>query len=329
MSTIDAALLATLRAACVHLPAGQLATDLATTTPAIRERVAELRSAGFEIEERPDLGYRLIASPDRLVADDVRARLGESGLIRDILVFAKTDSTNDRAAQLGANGAAGGVAIFAEHQTAGRGRFGRPWHSASNLGLWCSVLLRPPLPISEWPRLTTWAAVAIAAALERAVGVAAQIKWPNDVEIHGRKVAGVLIETGVDGAQAPFAVLGFGVNVNHTADDFAPDLRNKAGSLGMVTGRPLDRTELAVIIFRELDLRLPALKEAFHELVSEAARRSTLLGKWIRVRAGALVVEGLAEELDSRGQLVLRESEGGLHRLTAGAVTILGPKKPE
>jgi BirA family transcriptional regulator, biotin operon repressor / biotin---[acetyl-CoA-carboxylase] ligase len=326
MSALDTALLRALHVAKVHLSTSELATDLATTAPGLYERLAELRKAGFDIEEHPGLGLRLIGTPDRLIADDLRARLGPNALIRDVLVFAETDSTNNRAMQLGGHGADGGVAIFAERQTAGRGRFGRHWDSASHLGIWCSLLLRPPMPASDWSRLTTWAAVAIAAAIENSLGLRADIKWPNDIQVRGRKVAGILIETGIDRNEQPFAVLGFGVNANHETYDFPPDLAQTAGSLRQSLGEMIDRTDLAVAIFHQLNARLRALEHAFHELIAEASDRSILLGHRIQLAAGASTIEGVVEELDEVGQLVVREANGAVLRLNAGDITVLSPE---
>ena len=171
MTPLDARLLRALREARVHLPAGDLAAQLAESAAVIRTRLAALGEAGFEIEDHPGLGLRFLAAPDRLIADDLTARLGPCPLIREILVFAETDSTNELATQLGRQGTPGGLAIFAEHQTAGRGRFGRRWASASHRGLWFSLLLRPALPQAQWARLTTWAAVSVAAAIEESIGV--------------------------------------------------------------------------------------------------------------------------------------------------------------
>lgn len=226
MKTLDARLLALLRETAVHQPVGECAAQLHATPAQIRERLAGLRMAGYEIEDRPGLGLRLIAAPDRLIADDLSAQLGACGLVREIVVFAETGSTNDCAAQLGRQGAPGGQVIFAERQTSGRGRFGRRWDSASHRGLWFSMLLRPSLAVPQWPRLTTWAAVAIAMAIEKQTGERAMIKWPNDVFVGGRKVAGILIESGADRGGAPFAVVGIGVNVNHEAGDFPPRCGN-------------------------------------------------------------------------------------------------------
>ncbi len=322
MKSLDAELLRTLRASVFHIPPTELATQTGATHAAVVAQIGELRAAGFHIDERPGLGYRLIAVPDRLIAADLQSRLGNCALVREILVFAETDSTNDRAADLGGRGVAGGLTIFAERQNAGRGRFGRRWESASHLGLWFSLLLRPVFSQEHWPRLTTWAAVSIASAIERAVGVRAEIKWPNDIFVKGRKVAGVLIEADHDAAQESFAVVGIGVNVNHAPDDFPEELAAKATSLRAATGRMIERPALAAAILRELDRRYIDMDRRFAELVAEATRRGVLFGKWVQVRAGDVLVEGVAESLDASGQLLLRTGAGELRALNAGEVTL-------
>ncbi len=324
MNVLDARLLAALRASQVHLPATDLAGQLATPLALVEARLAELRDAGFEIEERPGLGFRLLHSPDRLIADDLHSRLGQCDLAREIVVFTETASTNDSAMQRGRQGAGGGLVIFAERQTAGRGRFGRAWASASHRGLWFSLLLRPTLPYSAWPRLTTWAAVSLAATIENWLGLPAAIKWPNDIYLSGRKIAGILAESGVDVNGQPFAVVGIGVNVNQNAADFPPELASKAASLGMVSGgRFIDRPTFAANLLRELDTRLPLLASAFPEMIAEASRRSLLLGRWVQIQSGHSMIEGRAEELDADGQLLLRTDDGTLHRLSAGEVTVI------
>ena len=321
MKTLDAALLQMLRQSPKPFDLGTIAKQLATTIPILEVRLAGLRAAGFVIESRPGLECVFLA-PDRLIADDLLSRLGDCQFVRDIIVFEETDSTNNQVANLGRSGAAAGVAIFAERQTGGRGRFGRRWDSASHLGVWCSVLLRPELPLSQWPRLTTWAAVAIAAAIERITKTRAFIKWPNDIIMRSKKVAGILIETGSDAAQQPFAVLGFGINVNHAESDFPYELRAEAGSLRQVAGRPVDRSDLAVSILQELAIRFPLLNGSFGQLLAEAEQRSLLLGSWVRARTGDSIFEGLADKLDCDGNLLLRERDGNVRRLSAGEVSL-------
>ena len=322
MKSLDAALLRALRSSTIHTPPTELAAQIGSTRAGVAALVDELREAGFEIDERPGLGYRLFSAPDRLIAADLYSRLGNCALVREIVVFEETDSTNDRAANLGRNGAASGLAIFAEKQNAGRGRFGRRWESASHLGLWFSLLLRPTFPQEHWPRLTTWAAVSIASAIERATGVSVGIKWPNDIFVDGRKIAGILIETGMDRAQVNFAVVGIGLNANHAREDFPENLAAIATSLRVATGRAIDRAAMAAAILRELDTRHADLERRFAQLVAEAHRRSVLLGTWVQVRVVDSVIEGVAESLDENGQLILRQRDGNLTTLSAGEVSL-------
>jgi BirA family biotin operon repressor/biotin-[acetyl-CoA-carboxylase] ligase len=324
VKALDARLIAALRASTVHLPATDLASQLTAPLATIETRLAELRGAGFDIEERPGLGFRLLSSPDRLIADDLAARLGPCDLVREIVVFTETDSTNDLATQRGRQGEAGGLVIFAERQTAGRGRFGRHWASASHRGLWFSLLLRPALALPLWPRLTTWVAVALADAIESALGLPAVIKWPNDIYLDGKKVAGILAESGTDSAGEPFAVVGIGVNVNHEPADFPPELTARATSLRMAAGQPIDRPAFATALLQALDARLPQLATNFPEMIAAATGRSFLLGRWIRVQSGVEILEGHAEALDSDGHLLLRAADGTLHRLSTGEVTVVG-----
>ncbi|HEY3902122.1 MAG TPA: biotin--[acetyl-CoA-carboxylase] ligase [Chthoniobacter sp.] len=323
MMSLDARLLTALRASQVHLPATDLAAQVEAPLPLVEARLKDLRSAGFVLEERPGLGFRLVHSPDRLMADDLHSRLGASELVREIVVFAETGSTNDLAMQRGRQGADGGVVIFAERQNAGRGRFGRAWASAPYRGLWLSLLVRPGLPIALWPRLTTWAAVSLAVTIENSLGIAGGIKWPNDIYLHGKKVAGILAESGVDTAGQPFAVVGIGVNVNHDLHDFPPELQGKASSLRMAIGRDVDRPAFAANLLREMDARLGQAASAFPEIIAEASRRSLLLGHWVQLQYGRTMLEGRAESLDADGHLLLRGADATLTRLTAGEVSVV------
>ena len=322
MISSDARLIKALREAEVHLTAGDLAFAIGDLRETIEPRIHALRQAGFDVEFRPGFGYRLLSSPDRLIADDLWARLGDSTMVREIVTLEETGSTNDVAAQFGRQGAASGLAIFAEHQSAGRGRFGRRWESVSHAGLWFSLLLRPAMEVQFWPRLTTWTAVCVASALDSKMRRRAGIKWPNDVCLLGKKVSGILIEMGADVEQKPFAVVGIGLNVNHEEADFPPELRATATSLRQVTGQKTSRAELAADLLRTMSERLGLLATHFDQLLAEAAERSILLGNWIKVQAGDSVMLGIAEELDPEGRLVLRTEDGGRTSLSAGEVTL-------
>ena len=167
--------------------------------------------------------------------------------------------------------------------------------------------------------------MALASALEKTLGVRMEIKWPNDLQSGSRKLAGILIELGLDRAQEHFAVVGFGINANHANEDFPPELAERATSLRALTGQMIDRSALAAAILTELDRLFPLIGDRFAELLAEASDRSALLGKWIRVQNGLQTIEGIAEMLDTEGQLILRTADGAAQVLSAGEVTIGRP----
>lgn len=319
---VDKGILLTLRAAPGHIPPAELARELRTAPEIIAAQVAELKIAGYDIEDHPHFGYRLVSTPDRLIACDISGMAGDIPLAREIIVFEKTDSTNNVAARMGREGAAEGLVIFAETQTAGRGRLGRRWESDSHKGLWFSLLLRPRFSTALWTRIATWAAVALAEAIERETSCRAQIKWPNDIFIEGKKVTGILIESYFDPGSAGksgFAVLGIGVNVNQ--EQFPAEIEHTATSLRMVTGHPLDRQKTAAAILQTLDSLYPQLEHEFDRIIAAAESRSFLKGKWIQARAGEELVEGEASRLDANGALVLRLADGSERTISTGEVT--------
>ena len=145
------------------------------------------------------------------------------------------------------------MVVFAEHQTAGRGQRGNRWESAARKGLWFSILLRPKIDLASSPRLTAWAAEAISSAIQSEFSLTPAIKLPNDVQIDGRKVAGVLIEMRAQEKAAHLAIAGIGVNVNQSLEDFPEELQDKAISLAMVLSTQVDRQKFAIALLRELD----------------------------------------------------------------------------
>ncbi len=183
-----------------------------------------------------------------------------------VQVVNEITSTNDELLRRGEEGAPSGTILFAESQTAGRGRFRRPWSSAPRLGLWFSLLLRMGINDASVPALSAFAAVALISAL-RSLGVTdAGIKEPNDVLIGGLKVAGILVETRV--GSDPFAVVGIGLNVNHAPEDFPEELRGRAASLAMTIGSSLDHNTVAASLIRDLGKADRLMHESKEELLA-------------------------------------------------------------
>ena len=206
---------------------------------------------------------------DRFTADQLQAALPGAIIGGKIIVLEQTGSTNDAiwrvASTDGLPSIPEGLVVFAEHQTDGRGQRGNRWESPAGKGLWFSILLRPEIQLSDSGRLTIWAVEAISDTIRSEFGVEPLIKLPNDVQLCGRKVAGVLVEMRAQKNAPHLAVVGIGINVNQFRDDFPAGLQNRAISLAMALGRQVERQNFAVALLRNLDL---TYREKFSKAVA-------------------------------------------------------------
>ena len=191
--------------------------------------------------------------PDGLVAEELQTDLASGVIGREIIVLEQTGSTNDAILQIANANSKEGLVVFAEHQTAGRGQRGNRWESAAGKGLWFSILLRPKIDLASSPQLTAWAAEAVSGAIQNEFSLTPTIKPPNDVQIDGRIIAGVLVEMRAQEKAAHLAIAGIGVNMNQSREDFPKELQSRAISLAMAFGKQIDRQSFAVALLRKLD----------------------------------------------------------------------------
>lgn len=323
--TTDSRILTALRRSANGFVSGaELSQHLGVTRAAIWARIDQLRSLGYDIAASPHRGYQLLGVPDVLHADDLLSLMQGSKVVgRDIRVFETTNSTNDVAEKLARDGVKEGVVVFAESQTRGRGRLGRKWISPPRKGLWFSVLLRPDLRPQAATQLTVAAATALLRAIRDQTGLTPQIKWPNDILIEGRKVAGVLTELSAEVDHVKHLILGIGVDVNLAASEFSADLRKLATSLKIETGRHVHRAALAAAILRELDQDYERVRaHRFQEIADEWEQNCATLGRRVSIQIGERVLQGHAEALDEDGALLLRTQHGRLERIIGGDVTL-------
>jgi len=190
---------------------------------------------------------------DRLIAKELQAHFPCGTIGQRIIVLEQTGSTNDAILQVATANSKEGLVLFAEHQTAGRGQRGNRWESAAGKGLWFSILLRPKIQINDSGRLTIWAIEAISDVIRTEFSLEPTIKLPNDVQLYGRKVAGVLVEMRAQEKAPHLAIVGIGINVNQSLEDFPPELQDRAISLAMALYRPVDRQQFAVVVLQNLD----------------------------------------------------------------------------
>lgn len=239
--------------------------------------------------------------------------------------FAETGSTQEIARQLAAEGAAQGTVVIAETQSAGRGRMGRGWHSPPGVSLYMTIILRPSLALAEVPRLSLVAGVAAAEALESVAPGVVQLKWPNDVWLNGRKAGGIIAEAVTDVHQRLTAVLlGIGINLNLAPEQVPEELRERATSVLIATGRRCDRAAVANALFSSLNTRYMETETRGFAAVRPAWERySALTGRCVTVVDAGTREEGVVRGIDSDGALLL-ETASGIRRIVAGDVTLEG-----
>ncbi len=322
--TTDAKILSALRENASGVSGAELAEQLSISRAAIWARIEELRKIGYGIEAGPHFGYRLTGEPDALLADDLLARLGKTKVIgRDIHVFEQTTSTNDVVEKLARDGVREGVVVFAESQTRGRGRLGRKWVSPSRKGLWFSILLRPNLRPQETTQLTVATATALRRAIVSQTNLPVEIKWPNDILINGKKVAGILTEMSAELDRVRHVIPGIGIDVNQDASEFPLELRKVATSLKIERGESLSRAALAIEVLRELDREYSRVCAGkFSDIANEWEEHCGTIGKEVTVQIGDRKIRGRAESLDDDGSLILRTEHGRLQQITGGDVTV-------
>lgn len=268
--------------------------------------------------EEPRAGEVPAGRWDGVAAEELAARWG----VAAVRPFARVGSTNDVARALADAGAPAWTVVLAEEQTAGRGRSGKGWASRPGLGIWMSVVLRPEaLPAPGL--LPILVGLAVAEAVESFVRpAAAQVKWPNDVYLAGRKMGGILCEGSWDAARPGAVIAGIGLNVGHQPDDFAPELRETATSIRTAAGWSPPRAEVAGAVLAGLRRLAGAPPPRMGGALMERLReRDFLLGKPVRV-TGADEATGLALGITPEGALLLRTTAGALRTVKSGTVRL-------
>lgn len=321
MSTAGERIIGWLQEAGAPLSGEELARRLGCSRTAVWKHITALRDAGYEIGGQRSSGYTLGAVPDRISATEVAPHL--TGTWRTVVWHAEIDSTQRVARELARDGASEGTMVVAEAQSGGRGRLGRSWHSPPGVNLYASIILRPPLPPPSVPQVALVAGLAVADAIAATTGLAPRLKWPNDVLVDGRKVAGILTEMEAEMERVHHVIAGIGVNVN--VAEFPEELASKATSLRLATGRRVDRAAFAAGLLAALEARYGRfLADGFSVMRGEWEACSSLTGKEVRVAASDGEVVGRVLGLDDDGALRLEGPPGHVRRIVAGEVTLPG-----
>ena len=303
-----------------------MSRTLGISRAAVWKAIEALRQEGYVIQSAPNRGYHLETAPDRVREGELSGPLSGRRVGGHLLCLETVDSTNTEAKRQAMAGAPDGLVIVSEEQTGGRGRRGRSFQSPKGKGLYLTALLRPKLPPSQVTDFTAWVAVAVCDGIQAACGVRPRIKWTNDLVLDGKKLCGILTELGLEGESnaLDYLITGIGVNVNHTPEDFDPEVRPIATSLSQVLGHPVRRADLAVQIIRALDRMYSQFPQSKADYLTRYRADCLTPGNPVQLITPSSREEAFALEIDDEFRLVVEYPDGRRSALSAGEVSVRG-----
>ena len=300
-----------------------LAELIGCSRTAVWKHIEELRKDGFELEAVRNKGYRILKTPEKITADEIRLGLSTSFIGRNIHYEESVESTQRIAHRFASEDVPEGTVIIAEEQLSGRGRMDRKWHSPKYTGIWMSLIIRPNIPLSKAPQLTLLTAVAIVQAIEETTDLLPEIKWPNDILINGKKVTGILTELQAEADRIHSIIIGIGLNVNQTREDFPLELRETASSLFIELGETVSRAEVIRSIFKNFEkLYTLYLNQGFLPIKLLWEGYASSIGKYIRARTIITTIEGKALGITDDGVLKLEDQTGYIHHIYSADIEI-------
>lgn len=309
--------------ATVIVSGTKIAQEISSTRSEVWRLIQQLRSLGVDVAGHPATGYQLKSVPDLLLSETLTPMLRGTIFSGHVHHFYKVGSTNAEAMEAAAKGAPEGTTFFSEEQTAGRGRGSHIWDSARSMGIYCSAVLRPALAPSDVLVLALAAGLAVRAAIAQIdPQVNADLKWPNDVLIGGRKVCGILTEMNAEATRVRYIVVGIGINVNQPS--FPKQLAAEATSLRIATAREWSRVDLAAALLKSLNQEYRLLTGNVGAARASILQRFALHSSWVkgkkvRIEENGSRIEGISEGLDDRGFLLVRAKDG-LKTVFSGSV---------
>lgn len=290
---------------------------------AVWKYIKALKEDGYKIEARSRAGYLFKSAPDIPYPEEIREGLVARIFGQRVYYYNSIPSTNVQARELAQKGAPEGTLVVAEEQTGGKGRLGRSWHSPGGKGLWFSLIFRPQTIPAQAAQLTILAAVAMAEAIRKETGLPAGIKWPNDLLLDGKKICGILTEMSAEMERVNHLVLGAGINVDQSEEDFPEELKDTATSLLLALNRPVPRVKLLQSILASIEAWYDRwLTEGFTPVLGRWKDFSVTLRRPVRIHTFNGSWDGWAEDVDEEGALILQMPDLSRKRIISGEVSL-------
>jgi BirA family biotin operon repressor/biotin-[acetyl-CoA-carboxylase] ligase len=321
--SINARILDVLRSKThTYISGEQLSRELNMSRTAVWKHVNALRALGYRVEAITSMGYKLISSPSLLLPLEIKNGLKTEFIGHNIYWEYEVDSTNTLASQLAEKGASEGTVVVSECQKQGRGRMGRTWISQPEIGIYLSLVLRPDFVPMKAPCITFMSAIAVVEALEQSLGMKAEIKWPNDVMIGGKKVSGILTELKAEMECVHYVIVGIGINVNNTK--FPKAFRDRVTSLSLELKEKVPRIKIVQALLQALERwYVITLGESGERTFNRWRELSCTLGNRVEVNVGDESLKGIATRLGPDGSLYLQLDSGVEKQILAGDITMV------
>jgi len=298
-----------------------ISTKLGITRAAVWKHINELRAMGYDISSSQKEGYRLKKTSSKLLPYEVLKKLKTRFIGKKMRYLESTPSTNWIGKQICSEGEVEkmhGLVIIAEEQTGGIGRMGRAWVSPSG-GIWITIVLKPRIPIDHVFMVTMAGSVAVARAIRKEFDLGALIKWPNDIFIGNKKVAGLLLELSAEADTIHHCLLGIGIDVNVPLNQFSPELQKEITSISAELGHEVDRTTFLARILKEFENRFLLIESGEYDtIVREWKSLSCTLEQRVHITTMKNSFEGDAIDIDEYGALIIRKDNGKIERVIAG-----------
>jgi BirA family biotin operon repressor/biotin-[acetyl-CoA-carboxylase] ligase len=290
----------------------EISRTLRISRTAVWKHIQYLRESGYHIESSSRHGHKLISGGNIISEYEITRNLrSEVFGCREIHIFEETDSTNIQAFRIASLRAPEGSIVIADTQTGGKGRLGRRWISPPRKNLYLSLIIRPQIKISSAPKITLVTAVALSDTLDETGAKGHTIKWPNDILYDGRKLSGILTEMKGDCDSIDFIIIGIGVNLNSTPEDYPDDIKNTAVSVKDITGKEADRVKFLTLFLMHFEKYYTSfLKGQFPEILEKWKIKSSIINRKIKVSNFDETFTGTVTGITPDGNLIVSTAEG-------------------
>ncbi|HXG73418.1 MAG TPA: biotin--[acetyl-CoA-carboxylase] ligase [Candidatus Nitrosotenuis sp.] len=306
-----------------YLSGEDLSEVLKISRVAVWKHIKKIQGLGYKIESKQNLGYRLTGITDLMLPWEITDGLKTSRLGKKVYYFDSIDSTQNFAATISKNQNEDGSVVISQTQKAGKGRQGRTWISPKG-GIWLSIVLKPSFDVGKVTLMPFAAAVALSNAIQKTLGITTELKWPNDLTLNGKKIAGMIIDASIESTRIESLVLGVGINFRVDPAQIEKKIRHNPNFYGVATlvdknygAKP---AKLVQSFLEELERALALFASDKTQLIiNQWMKKSSTIGRTVRVTTHGQIISGKAVKLDNDGALIIRQNSKSI-RVTAGDV---------